>query len=76
MKNGRAINPNHRIILAGHHSECHELRQSCTFFVLTVERNITKKKSYGNVKDMMNYALERFHQSAESPKFNDVKKTS
>lgn len=62
MKNGIAINPIQRIILAGHHSECHELRQSCTFCVLTVERNITKKKSYGNVKVMQIYALQIFHQ--------------
>lgn len=73
MKNGIAINPNHRIILAGHHSECHELRKSCTFFVLTVERNITKKKSYGSVKVMPIYASEIFHQSLDPTKCNFVK---
>jgi hypothetical protein len=41
-----AVRPSQRTTLAGHHSECHEFRHSCTFLVFTVDRNITKKKSW------------------------------
>lgn len=44
-KNEMVVKPSQRTSLAGHHSECHELRLSCIFLAFTVDMNITKKKS-------------------------------
>nr|CAB3450284.1 unnamed protein product [Digitaria exilis] len=33
------------LIFAGHHWECHEFLQSCSFLVCTVDKNMTTKKS-------------------------------